>query len=135
MTPSPTVRVLIIDDDEDDRFFMEQAFKTDSIHTQVDTAAGGQQALDWLSAAQPLPDVILLDLNMPGMTGFEVLQYLKQSALYRLIPVVILTTSNAPADQEKARQLRVTEFITKPTTYSGLSAIAQRIRLRIGLIK
>ena len=128
MTLQQTITVLIIDDDEDDRFFMQQAFKTDSPHTQVYLAAGGQQALDFLSSVQALPDVILLDLNMPTMNGFEVLSHLKQSAFYHLIPVVILTTSDTDSDQQLARQLGATEFITKPTTYTGLSAITNRIR-------
>ena len=131
MTLQPTITVLIIDDDEDDRFFMQQAFKTDSAHTQVYVAAGGQQALDWLGLAHSLPDVILLDLNMPTMNGFEVLKQLKQSALYQSVPVVVLTTSEADSDQQQARQLGATEFITKPTTALGLSAIAERIRLAL----
>ena len=131
MTLQPGITALIIDDDEDDRFFMEQAFKTDSAHTQVYLAADGQQALDWLQSAQPLPDVILLDLNMPGMNGFEVLKHLKQSAFYHPIPVVILTTSDVDSDREQARQLGATEFITKPTTYTGLRAIANRLRLTL----
>ncbi|SFF37218.1 response regulator [Spirosoma endophyticum] len=128
MTLQQTITVLIIDDDEDDRFFMEQAFKTDSASTQVHSAAGGQQAFELLGSAPLLPDVILLDLNMPGMTGFEVLAHLKQSPPYQSIPVVILTTSDAATDQDQARQLGAAEFITKPTTSVGLSAIAQRIR-------
>lgn len=131
MTLHQAITILIIDDDEDDRFFMEQAFKADSPHTHVYLAASGQQALDLLRSTQPLPDVILLDLNMPGMTGFEVLQHLKQSAFYHPIPVVILTTSDASTDQEQARRLGATKFITKPTTYSGLSAIANQIRLTL----
>ena len=131
MTLKPVIKVLIIDDDEDDRFFMEQALKTDSLNTQVYLAPSGQQALDWLHSAHFLPDVILLDLNMPSMNGFEVLGHLKQSALYESVPVVILTTSDATADQERARQLGATQFITKPTTALGLSAVAQRIRLTL----
>ncbi len=131
MTLQQTITVLIIDDDEDDRFFMELAFKTASVSTQVRLAAGGQQALNLLKVVQPLPDVILLDLNMPGMNGFEVLAHLKQSITYQSIPVVILTTSNAETDQEQARQLGATEFITKPTTYDGLNAIAERVRLTL----
>lgn len=131
MTLQQAITVLIIDDDEDDRFFMEQAFKADSPYTQVYLATGGQQALDLLGSTQPLPDVILLDLNMPNMNGFEVLKHLKQSAFYHPIPVVILTTSDADSDQEQARQLGATEFITKPATYAGLSTIANRLRLAL----
>jgi CheY-like chemotaxis protein len=131
MTLQQAITVLIIDDDEDDRFFMEQAFKANSPHTKLYLAANGQRALDLLGSAQPLPDVVLLDLNMPGLSGFEVLKRLKQSPRYRSIPVVILTTSDALADQEQSRQLGATEFITKPTTYDGLNAIAERIRLHV----
>lgn len=128
MTVSPSITVLIVDDDADDRFFMEQAFKRDSPTTQVHLAESGQQALDWLATDPPLPDLILLDLNMPAMTGFELLSCLKQSTDYGAIPVVILTTSSASADQEQARELGAQAFITKPTTQADLSAIAARIR-------
>ena len=131
MILQPAITVLIIDDDEDDRFFMQQAFQTDSSLTQVHLAAGGQQALDLLGSVPSLPDVILLDLNMPSMNGFEVLEHLKQSASYQSVPVVILTTSEADSDQQRARQLGASEFITKPTTALGLSAIANRIRLTL----
>jgi CheY-like chemotaxis protein len=131
MTLVQPITVLIIDDDEDDRFFMEQAFKTDSPTTQLYSTPDGQQALDLLSSVYPLPDVVILDLNMPGLNGFEVLERLKQSTRYQQIPVVILTTSDASDDQEQCRQLGATEFITKPTTFSGLSDIAERIRLSI----
>lgn len=128
MTHQPAITVLIIDDDDDDRFFMQQAFLTDSPHTRVHLAASGQQALDLLNSTRYLPDVILLDLNMPIMDGFEVLGHLQQSARCQSIPVVMLTTSDADEDQQRARRLGATEFITKPTTYRGLGAVAQRIR-------
>ena len=131
MTLLQAITVLIIDDDEDDRFFMKQAFQADAPSTHLYLAADGQQALDLLSSTQPLPDVILLDLNMPGLNGFDVLQHLKQSSSCQSIPVIVLTTSTSEADQQRAQQLGAAEFITKPTTYDGLSAIAQRIRLRL----
>ncbi|RZK42182.1 MAG: response regulator, partial [Hymenobacter sp.] len=95
MTLHPPITVLIIDDDEDDRFFMQSAFEADSSTTQVQSAADGQAGLDWLSATDALPDVVLLDLNMPGLTGFEVLEQLKQSSRWRAMPIVILTTSDS----------------------------------------
>ncbi|RZK39066.1 MAG: response regulator [Hymenobacter sp.] len=130
MTLHPTITVLIIDDDDDDRFFMQNAFEADSPTTQVQLAVDGQAGLDWLSAADDLPDVVLLDLNMPGLTGFEVLKQLKQSSRWRAMPVVILTTSDSPIDQQQARQLGATQFITKPTTHQGLATIAEQIRLK-----
>lgn len=130
MTLHPPITVLIIDDDEDDRFFMQSAFEADSSTTQVQSAADGQAGLDWLSATDALPDVVLLDLNMPGLTGFEVLEQLKQSSRWRAMPIVILTTSDSSTDQEQALQLGAIQFITKPTTHQGLAAIAEQIRLK-----
>ncbi len=130
MTVHPTLTVLLVDDDEDDRFFMEQAFKSDSPHARVYVAADGQQAIDRLGSMHPLPDGILLDLNMPGLSGFDVLRHLKRSVQYQAIPVVILTTSEALEDQQQARTLGAERFITKPTTQRGLSALAEQIRGR-----
>ncbi|QJD81558.1 response regulator [Spirosoma rhododendri] len=130
MTNQQLITVLIIDDDADDRFFMEHALKTDSAHTRLYLADSGQQALDMLVLVHPAPDVILLDLNMPGLSGLEVLGQLKQSTRYQHIPVIVLTTSHAPADRERAYQLGASGFITKPTTQQGLSAIAKQIRLQ-----
>lgn len=129
MSQQRPITVLIIDDDADDRLFMRQALKTDSPSTRLYSADSGQQALDMLGLVHPAPDVILLDLNMPGLSGLEVLHQLKQSTRHQHIPVIVLTTSDAPTDQEQAYQLGASGFITKPTTQLGLSAIAERIRL------
>ena len=131
MTLQQAIKVLIIDDDEDDRFFIQQAFKRDSPDTQVYVAAGGQQALDLLASVQALPDVILLDLNMPTMNGFEVLTHLKQSVSYQPIPVIILTTSDSLDDRERARRSAAKGFVTKPNSLDELTAIAKWIRLTL----
>lgn len=128
MTDKDPITVLIVDDDADDRFFMEQAFKTDLPTTQLYLAESGQQALDMLVLIHPAPDVILLDLNMPGLDGFNVLEHLKQSLWHQHIPVVVLTTSDAPADKERAYKLGANGFLTKPTTQQGLYEIAHWIR-------
>lgn len=122
------ITVLIIDDDADDRFFMEQALKTDSSDTRLYCADSGQQALDMLVLVHPTPDVILLDLNMPGLSGLEVLNQLKQSIRHQHIPVIVLTTSDAPTDKKQAYHLGASGFITKPTTQQELSKIASQIR-------
>jgi two-component system response regulator len=63
------ITLFIVDDDTDDRFFMENAFNTDSPATRLYCADSGQQSLDILVLVHPRPDVILLDLNMPGLSG------------------------------------------------------------------
>jgi CheY-like chemotaxis protein len=128
MTPAKFLTVFIVDDDADDRFFMEQALRNDSPTSLIYLADSGQQALDLLGQVHPAPDVILLDLNMPGLSGFEVLEQLKQSTQHQHILVIVLTTSSALIDEEQAYRLGADGFITKPTTQQGLHEIAERIR-------
>ncbi|MBD2757697.1 response regulator [Spirosoma validum] len=129
MSLPPTLSIFVIDDDDDDRFLTQKAFQTDLPATQVYAVASGQQAFELFGSLEALPSVMLLDLNMPRMNGFEVLAQLKQSARYQSIPVFILTTSQAAADQERAKELGAEALITKPTSYAGLVSVAQRIRL------
>lgn len=128
MTPDKPLTVLIVDDDADDRFFMKQALRSDSSPIWIYLADSGQQALYTLELGHRAPDVILLDLNMPGMNGFEVIEQLKQSSQHQHIPVIVLTTSSAIIDEQQAYQLGADGFITKPTTQQGLNEIAKRIR-------
>jgi len=128
MTSEKLLTVFIIDDDADDRFFMEQALRSDSPTSLIYLADSGQQALDLLGQVHPAPDVILLDLNMPGLSGFEVLEWLKQSPQHHSIPVIVLTTPSALIDEQQAYRLGADGFITKPTTQQGLHEIAERIR-------
>lgn len=128
MTAEKFLTVLVVDDDADDRFFMEQALQSSPPTTWVYLADSGQQALDLLEQIHPAPDVILLDLNMPGLSGFEVLEQLKQSPQHHTIPVIVLTTSSALIDEQQAYRLGANGFITKPTTQQGLHKIVERIR-------
>lgn len=128
MTDQQPITVFIIDDDADDRFFMEQALKANSAPVRLYCAEGGEEALDMLVLLHPAPDVILLDLNMPGIGGFAALRNIKQSTHHQNIPVIVLTTSDSPEDMKQAYHLGASGFITKPTTQQGLSEIAKRIR-------
>ena len=128
MNSEKALTVLIVDDDADDRFFMEKALRSDSSPIWIYLADSGQQALYTLKLVHRAPDVILLDLNMPGMNGFEVLEQIKQSSHYQHIPVIVLTTSSALIDEQQAYRLGADGFITKPTTQQGLHEIAERIR-------
>ena len=124
-----TFNVLIVDDDEDDLFLVKTAFERDSQRYRLEFASNGHDLLKIMARSQFLPDLILLDLNMPVMNGFEVLKHLKNSPLYQHIPVIVLTTSTNESDINRAYELGANTFITKPIYHQALTDLAGQIRL------
>ncbi|MFT7623459.1 MAG: chemotaxis family two-component system response regulator Rcp1, partial [Myxococcota bacterium] len=98
------VRILLVEDSPSDRELTGLAFKRARIANQLTTAEDGEHALEVLAEASELPDLILLDLNMPGMDGRELLKHLKADPKYASIPVVILTSSVNETDVAQAYQ-------------------------------
>ena len=124
-----TFNVLIVDDDEDDQFLIKAAFEKDSSQYNLQFATDGTDLLKGIESPHFLPDLILLDLNMPVMNGFEVLKHLKNSPIYRHVPVVVLTTSANEIDINRAYELGANTFITKPINHQSLVDLAEQIRL------
>jgi CheY-like chemotaxis protein len=113
-------RILIADDDEDDIQLTRDCFVDNNLHVSINDVADGQHLLDHLkgngAGTSNLPQLILLDLNMPRKSGFEALAEIKADTNFRKIPVVIFTTSKAPKDIEKAYDLGASCFVSKPNT-------------------
>lgn len=113
--------ILLVDDDEVDVLRVKRAFKTINLTNPLYVASNGLEALEMLrgkesQAAIPRPSIILLDLNMPKMNGFEFLQELRADTQLKAIPVVILTTSNDDKDKVRAFQSHVAGYLIKPRT-------------------
>lgn len=101
--PLPTApRIWIVDDDEDDQFLFEEAFKQLIPPVAVKLLSDGEELLPALSNSETLPDLILLDLNMPRLNGFEAIKWLRSQRSYQTLPIVVLSTSSSLEDQEKA---------------------------------
>lgn len=114
-------KIMLIDDSPSDRGLAEFAFEEAKLINEVVMAEDGQAALDVLrDPAQTLPDLILLDLNMPGMDGREFLQVVKADDKLRAIPVVILTSSVADEDVSQAYRDHCAGYIRKPVTLERL---------------
>ncbi|GAB4023077.1 response regulator [Spirosoma koreense] len=124
-----TFNVLIVDDDEDDQFLIKTAFQRDSALYNLRFATDGTDVLESIETPLFLPDLILLDLNMPVIDGFEVLKHLKNSPHYQHIPVVILTTSSDEQDINRAYRLGANTFLTKPIDHKALVDLAEQVRL------
>ena len=108
-------KILIADDDTDDIQVTKDCFVENKMPVQINEVYDGQLLIDHLNAdTKNLPQLILLDLNMPRKGGLEALEEIKSSASFRKIPVIIFSTSNAEKDIEKAYELGASCFISKP---------------------
>ena len=109
--------LLLIEDDQIETLKFQQIVNAINDKHKVTIAENGEQALNIIKSAATLPNVILLDLNMPKMNGVEFLKILKNDSTLRYIPVVILTTSNYPDDILKCYEIGVSGYIMKPLKY------------------
>jgi two-component system response regulator len=114
-------RILIIDDSPDDVALTLRALKKNNITNAVDIATDGEEALRYLFPADaepgPLPALVLLDLNMPKVTGLEVLRSIRADTRTRFLPVVILTTSTEERDIVEGYDLGANSFVRKPVAF------------------
>ena len=128
MSKSSACCVVVVDDDEDDQFIISQAFQRCSPECQLKTLGGGSELLTTLDEAEQLPSLILLDLNMPRMSGLETLKRIRQQSAYQSLPVVILTTSDQASDRQAAADWKANGFITKPATMKGYNEVIERLQ-------
>lgn len=117
-------RIIIADDDTDDVQLTKDCFNENKLPIHVNDVGDGQILMDHLKKmtsgvqdSSKLPQLILLDLNMPRKSGFETLKELKQDNTLRKIPVVIFSTSKASKDIETAYELGASCFVSKPNTF------------------
>ena len=126
------------DDNTDDSFFIEQAFAKAGSSTKVFFVRDGREACDYLQGAglhshratSPLPALLLLDLKMPRMNGFEVLAWLQTQPEFAPIPVVVLTGSPCPDDHKIARDLGADDFLSKPCDSAELLHLVRNLHTR-----
>ena len=122
------ITILLADDDPEDRMLAREALEESRVSNKLDTVVDGEELMDYLNRrgsyeslkGNPLPGLILLDLNMPRKDGREALREIKSDPHLRRIPVVVLTTSRAEEDIYRTYDLGVNSFITKPVTFGGL---------------
>ena len=124
--------ILLIEDNPMDVDLTRRAFARRKLVNPLEIARDGQEALDYFrrwEAGDPQPSVILLDLKLPKVDGLEVLRQLKSHPIFRVIPVVILTTSAEERDIQAAYQLGVNSYIVKPVDFDKFMDVAAHIDL------
>ena len=120
------VRVLVIEDNPDDRELLLHQLRRGNMADQVKFITDGKEALDFLigpaHAVQGNQIVaIFLDLNLPSLSGLEVLRSIRDHARWQTVPVIVMTSSNNPKDLAECRRLKVTNYVSKPVTFVSFS--------------
>ena len=119
--------ILLVEDNPDDRFLFEHAWKEAGIRHPLRTAAGGQAALDGL-AGRDRPALVLLDIKMPDLSGLEVLKRLREDPALRLLPVLMMTASTLPGDVAEAYRLGANGYFIKPSSVRELVELLKALK-------
>lgn len=126
------IEILLIEDSEADAFLTLEAFKDAKIGNQIHIASDGEQALAMLKKEPPYedaitPDLILLDINLPKISGKDVLEEIKNNGPLKRIPVIALSGSRSEEDILDMYDLQVTSYITKPVDTSEFKEVVHAI--------
>jgi CheY-like chemotaxis protein len=126
------VDVLLVEDDEGDILMTREAFEFHKIRNPLHVVSDGERALQYVRqtgpfADAPRPGLILLDINLPRLSGLEVLAELKADPELTLIPVVMLTTSQAEEDILRSYRLHANAYVSKPVDFENFIAAIRQI--------
>jgi CheY-like chemotaxis protein len=132
---NPTA-ILYVEDEETDVMLLQHVLTKAGIDNPVQTVKDGKAAMDYLAGnppfedrqLHPLPRLMLLDLNLPYWSGFEVLEWLRQQPQLRRLPVVIFTSSNRPDDIARAYDAGANAYLVKPNALADLSSLVLALR-------
>lgn len=112
-----SLNILLIEDDAIEIMKFNRVLSTLGLNHKIIEAGNGEEALEILQVKKTIPDIILLDLNMPKINGIEFLQILKNDAVLKYIPAVILTTSNNHKDVLECYKIGIAGYVLKPLKY------------------
>lgn len=131
--PSTGQPILIVEDNPMDLDFMLQAFEENLVANPVRICRDGEEALQYIEAhatpADPdLPLLVLLDLRLPKVDGIEVLRQARQHPVWKLVPIVIITTSSENTDISRAYELGANSFIVKPVDFNSFAEVVKKIK-------
>jgi CheY-like chemotaxis protein len=132
------VTIMLVEDDDGHARLIERNIRRAGVCNEIVRVADGNSALERLSrdlAANSKPVLVLLDLNLPDMSGIAVLERLKASDGLRRIPVVVLTTTDDEREIQRAYDLGANVYITKPVDYDQFAAAIRQLGLFLSVIQ
>ena len=127
--------ILLVEDNRMDVELTLDAFREAKLQNTIHVASDGQEALDYLFGrgefadrkAYPKPNLVLLDLKLPGIDGFEVLRQIKSTPILKRVPVVILTSSKEEGDRALSYDQGANSYLVKPVSFDGFLGVVQQI--------
>jgi CheY-like chemotaxis protein len=120
--------ILLVEDDPDHELLTIRALKKSNIANDIRVARDGEEAINMLFGADAIkPQVILLDLKLPKVEGLEVLRRIRESDLTRMLPVVVLTSSDEERDLVRSYQLGVNSYIRKPVNFTDFAEATRQL--------
>jgi chemotaxis family two-component system response regulator Rcp1 len=133
MPATPPIQILLVEDDPDDALLITEALREMKIPSDLHLAMDGEEAMSFFHreerhADAPVPDLVLLDLNLPKKDGRQVLVEIKADPELRRIPVIVLTTSAAERDILEAYDQHVNAYVRKPVGFKALLDVVRSIQ-------
>jgi CheY-like chemotaxis protein len=136
MNPSALPPVLYVEDEEDDVMLVRIAFKQAQIEQPLAVAADGSEGVDYVLGTgrfsdrvrHPFPCLVLLDLNLPQLSGFEVLARIRQEPRFNDLTVIIFSSSEQQSDLARARELGANDYVVKPSRMELLADFARTLK-------
>ncbi len=130
-----TTPILLVEDSEDNVVLVRHAMHKAGITASLEVATSGEQAIEYLAGTHkysdwlrfPLPSIVLLDLKMPGMSGFDVLKWIRQQPGLKALRVAMLTSSELPSEIKMAHDLGANIFLTKPVQLERLVEVMKTL--------
>ena len=132
--------ILYAEDEENDVLLLRLAFESEGLPNLLITVVDGAEAISYLAGTgqftdrqkHPLPDLLLLDLNLPKKSGFEVLQWARQQPALVGLPIIVYTSSQAEVDRDSAFRFGATDYIVKFSEFDQLANFARTLAGRCG---
>lgn len=129
----PNYTILLVEDETNDAELIKMAFKKNELLNPVQWVRDGLEAIEYLNgegvyanrAVYPFPEVLILDLKMPRMTGLELLEWIRDHPDYRVIPTIIMSSSRQEPDIKRAYELGANTYLVKPSSFNELTKLVK----------
>ncbi|NCI50513.1 response regulator [Sediminibacterium roseum] len=122
------LRILLIEDDTDDIELIQDALQDNDVHNTMQVLKDGGSVSSYLEKNSIVPDIIVMDFNLPKVHGRDILKNIKRTDQYKHVPVVILTTSSSQTDIDYSYKEGASRYLIKPTTTEGFRDVVKVIQ-------